>query len=66
MVFNVTKATGPFNIPVSILKLLCVIIAKPLETIFNASFLSGVVPDSLKIANIIPVYKKDSRFTLSN
>lgn len=60
------KASGPFSIPVTVLKMVKAIIAKPLEILFNASFLTGIVPDSLKLAHVIPVYKKDSQFCLSN
>ena len=48
------------------LKLLKKIIAEPLEILFNASFETGIVPIKLKSANVIPVYKKDSQFSLSN
>ena len=41
-------------------------ISKPLDTLFNVSFSLGIVPSSLKAANIIPIHKKDSRLTLSN
>ncbi len=60
------KATGPNSIPISVLKLLKKIIAEPLEFLFNASFETGIVPIKLKSANVIPVYKKDSQFSLSN
>ncbi len=60
------KATGPNSIPISVLKLLKKIIAEPLEILFNASFETGIVPIKLKSANVIPVYKKDSQFSLSN
>ena len=61
-----SKSTGPFSIPVTILKLLKSVISRPLETLFNASFLTGVVPDKFKLANVIPVYKKGSQTSLSN
>ena len=60
------KATGPYSIPVKILKLLKTVISKPLATLFNVSFSLGIVPSSLKTANIIPIHKKDCRLTLSN
>ena len=61
-----SKATGPFSIPVTILKILKTVISKPLEVLFNASFETGIVPDSFKLANVIPVYKKGSQNCLSN
>lgn len=60
------KATGPYSIPVKILKLLKTCISKPLATLFNVSFSLGIVPSSLKIANVIPIHKKDSRLSISN
>ena len=55
---NSSKTSGPFSIPTYILKLIKEIVAKPLETLFNVSFITGIVPSSLKVANVIPVYKK--------
>lgn len=62
------KSTGPFSISVDILKLLKTVLSKPLEIIFNASFSSGIVPSdiNLRLANIIPVFKKSSQTCLSN
>ena len=47
------KATGPYSIPVSIIKLLKPLISKPLEIVYNCSFMAGVVPDCFKIACVI-------------
>lgn len=60
------KASGPFSIPVSLLKSLNSIIAKPLEILYHLSFSSGTVPDSFKRARVIPVYKSGSSSSLSN
>ena len=43
-----SKATGPFSIPVTILKILKTVISKLLEVLFNASFETGIVPDNFK------------------
>ena len=53
------KSVGPSSIPVDILKMLKTYTSKPLEIVFNASLSTGVVPRDFKIANIIPVFKKD-------
>ena len=63
---NSTKATGPFSIPTKILKLIKCIILTPLEIIFNFSISQGVVPDSFKIAKVIPIIKKGSQLCLNN
>ena len=63
---NSSKAVGPFSIPIYLLKLLKTYFTTPLETIFNLSFNSGCVPDHFKIANVIPIHKKDSVTCLNN
>ena len=63
---NSSKAVGPFSIPVYLLKLLKTYLSIPLETIFNLLFNSGCVPDHFKIANVIPVHKKDSVTCVNN
>ena len=63
---NSSKASGPFSIPVCLLKLLKTCISFPLEFIFNISFSSGCVPDQFKLANVIPVHKKDSVTCMNN
>ena len=44
------KSTGPFGIPVNILKIISSIVSQPLAEIFNLSFNTGVVPEKFKIA----------------
>ena len=39
---------------------------KPLEIIYNFSFSSGCVPDHFKLANVIPIHKKDSVTSMNN
>ena len=41
---NASKAVGPSSIPIVILKILKCEVSGPLETIFNTSFLTGIVP----------------------
>ena len=45
---NPAKATGPFSIPIKLLKILNTYLSKPLEVLFNHSFVTGVVPESFK------------------
>ena len=55
------KAAGPFSIPINLLKILSNLIAEPLCTIVNGSFsTSGIFPDDLKLAKVIPLHKKGS------
>ena len=41
-------------------------IADPLCYLFNLSFLTGVVPNALKIAKVIPIYKKGEKSSIEN
>ena len=61
-----SKAAGPSSIPTNLLKMLKTILSTPLANLFNCSFLSGVVPDKLKLACVIPVYKKGTKIDVSN
>ena len=53
------KSVGPNSIPIKILKLLKNDISSQLADIFNISFSTGVFPTILKVAKVVPVYKKD-------
>ena len=61
MTFKNKKSPGYDNIGSTILKEICPEIINVLTYIFNLSFVTGVVPDSLKLAKVIPVYKKGDR-----
>ena len=63
---KIAKAVGPSSIPVSIFKILKGTLSEPLQMIFNASFLTGIVPERIKLARVIPVFKKGSQVSLSN
>jgi len=55
---DVKKSSGHDNISPQIVKDNCTILAKPLLYLFNLSFEQGIVPDELKIAKVIPLFKK--------
>ena len=59
--FPNNKSPGTDNINSKILKEISDITATPLMYIFNLSFSSGTVPNLLKIAKVIPAYKKGER-----
>ena len=56
---NTRKSVGPFSIPNRVLKEFNKVFAFPISHIFNLSLDSGVFPKKMKIAIVIPVYKKD-------
>ena len=63
---NVSKACGPYSIPVTLLKIIKTLVSYPLSYLFNLSFSLGVVRDMIKIARVIPVYKAGNRTIMSN
>ena len=56
---NIRKSVGPFSITNRILKEFNKHFSTPLSEIFNVSLESGVFPQKMKIARVIPIYKKD-------
>ena len=60
------QSAGHDDISNFILKGLISSIADPLAHIFNASILSGVFPEQMKIAKVIPLYKKGDKLDPSN
>ena len=62
-----SKATGPHSIPTEILKLIKANISHPLKEIINLSFATGIYPDPLKIAKVVPIFKnKGDELQVSN
>ena len=60
------KASGPYSIPVCLLKLMKTCISFLQQLIYNLSFSSGCVPDHFKLVNVIPIHKKDSVTCMNN
>ena len=63
---NPKKAIGPNSIPTDILHFLKTQISLPLSVIFNISLRTGIHPELLKTAKIIPLFKKGSRLSTKN
>ena len=57
---------GYDNLSVDIIKNCSTELARPLSIIFNKSIEMGTVPDELKVAKIIPIYKCDDKKLISN
>ena len=54
---NPLKAAGPENVPIKLLKILAPIISTYLRDAFNKCHETGIFPNSLKNAKIVPIYK---------
>ena len=64
--FKQNKSAGHDDIGNLIIKKVAKEIALPLTIIFNESFSAGFVPENLRIAKVIPIYKKDDAEEFSN
>ena len=63
---NSKTSTDSNGISMVILKKTKQSITKPLTTIFNMSFESGIFPNSMKISKIIPIFKSGSNVEFNN
>ena len=64
--FKLTSSSGYDGIPPFLIKQVYSGIALPLSDIFNKSLTSGIFPDQMKIAKIIPMYKSEDRYSINN
>ena len=60
------KSSGPNSIPIKLLKILDPHISADLSILINESFETGIFPDKLKIAKVVPVFKKGLTTKKSN
>jgi hypothetical protein len=58
---NQNKSPGYDNISSKFIKLTASNISEPLAHIFNLAFLSGIIPDKLKIALVTPIFKANGK-----
>ena len=61
-----SKGTGPNGIPTEILKMINFAISIPLSKIINICIQNGTHPERLKLAHVIPIFKKGCRLLVSN
>ena len=64
--FKTGKSIGPNSIPIKLLKILSPHISFPLSQIINESFQSGIFPEKMQRAKVIPLFKKGCPLTTSN
>ena len=60
------SSPGWDGIKTSLLKEVCNVISKPLTYIINLSLEKGIVPDELKIARVVPIFKGGDRKEQTN
>ena len=63
---NRNKSSGPYSIPTNILSSFKLELCVPLSLIINLSFCTGIFPNNLKTAKVIPIHKKGSKLELTN
>ena len=61
-----TNSTGYDDFSTKFVKLSASLIAPALVKIFNLAINTGIYPDSLKIAKVIPVFKKGDQMSVNN
>jgi hypothetical protein len=61
-----TKACGADNIHPKLVKVAKMFIIKPLTYIFNMSLKTGIFPDNMKIARVMPIYKHGDKASVGN
>ena len=59
-------STGNDGISVQLLKVIAPGILKPLTALLNQSLTTGIFPNNLKLAKIIPLHKKESKELMDN
>ena len=60
------KSPGYDGIHPGLIKKVANEILSPLSIVFNISISTGIVPDALNIAKVVPIYKKDNSELFSN
>ena len=63
---KLSKASGSDDIAPRVIKECIYFFVEPLCDIFNKSLSQGVVPVKLKVAKVVPVYKKDDNQNIAN
>ena len=60
------KAAGYDSIPMSVIKESIQVISEPLAHIINLSIAHGIVPDQMKIARVVPLFKAEDPSLFTN
>ena len=63
---DINKAQGPDAISGAVLKNCSETLAYPLSILFTLSYNTGYIPQEWKLANVVPVHKKDDKNKVTN
>ena len=66
LLFNSVKAAEPENVPITFLNILAPLISTYLRDAFNTCYETGIFPNSLKNAKIVPIHKTKQKDIASN
>ena len=61
-----SESVGPYSIPTKILKIARELVSLPLPQLSNNSISKGIFPTICKLAQVIPIFKNDSRLLCNN
>ena len=64
--FSRNESAGSYSVPIFLLKTLSLYISRPLSSIINQSFETGVFPQELKLGKVNPLHKKKAADLPSN
>ena len=64
--FDSGKSVGPCSIPTKILKIAREIVSLPPSEVIKNSISNGIFPDICKVAQVLPIFKNDSRLLCKN
>ena len=61
-----SKAHGHYQISIRMVQICDKAICKPLHLIFSSCIESGIFPTECKMANVVPIYKRDDKQYVEN
>ena len=61
-----SKAHGHYQISIRMVQICDKAICKPLHLIFSSCIESGIFPTECKMANVVPIYKRDDKQNVEN
>ena len=63
---EINKAQGPDAINGAVLKNCSISLSYPLHKLFNLAYNTGYLPSEWKLANVVPIHKKDNKNKVVN